>query len=50
MIERSDRTIGADDTAAEAALRAEARAFMDEHAAPYGRATRSCLAPWTRRR
>jgi alkylation response protein AidB-like acyl-CoA dehydrogenase len=38
--ERSERDKGADDTPAEAALRAEVRAFMDEHAAPYGPATR----------
>jgi len=38
--ERSERTISADDTPAEAALRAEVRAWMEEHAAPYGPATR----------
>jgi alkylation response protein AidB-like acyl-CoA dehydrogenase len=37
---RNERPKGADDTPAEAALRAEVRAFMEEHAAPYGRATR----------
>jgi alkylation response protein AidB-like acyl-CoA dehydrogenase len=40
VINRSDRPIGADDTPAEAVLRAEVRVFMDEHAGPYGRATR----------
>ena len=40
MSERRERTTTPDDTPAEAALRAEVRAFMEEHAAPYGPATR----------
>ena len=36
----SERTERDDDTRAEAALRAEVRAFMEEHATPYGPSTR----------